>query len=114
MRVRIGWWIKYLNYFDNLGATDEQLDFPVVYASALNGFAGLEETVSEGDMTPLFETIINSVSAPDVDPTAPFQLQVSQLDYNSYLGIIGIGRIKQGKVKTNTVVKVDWYRRQST
>ena len=91
--------------FDNLGATDEQLDFPVVYASALNGFAGLEETVSEGDMTPLFETIINSVSAPDFDQTAPFQLQASHLDYNSYLGIIGIGRIKQGKVKTNTVVK---------
>lgn len=91
--------------FDNLGATDEQLDFPVVYASALNGFAGLEETVSGGDMTPLFETIINSVPAPDVDVDAPFQLQVSQLDYNSYLGIIGIGRIKQGKVKTNTQVK---------
>jgi GTP-binding protein len=91
--------------FDNLGATDEQLDFPVVYASALNGFAGLDETVADGDMTPLFETIINSVQAPDVDPNAPFQLQVSQLDYNSYLGIIGIGRIKQGKVKTNTAVK---------
>lgn len=91
--------------FDNLGASDEQLDFPVVYASALNGFAGLEETVDGGDMTPLFETIINSVPAPDVDVDAPFQLQVSQLDYNSYLGIIGIGRIKQGKVKTNTQVK---------
>ncbi|MBU0655135.1 MAG: translational GTPase TypA [Gammaproteobacteria bacterium] len=91
--------------FDNLGATDEQLDFPVVYASALNGFAGLEETVSGGDMTPLFETIINSVPAPDVDVDAPFQLQVSQLDYNSYLGIIGIGRIKQGKIKTNTQIK---------
>jgi len=92
--------------FDNLGATDEQLDFPVVYASALNGFAGLEETVNNGDMTPLFQTIINSVAAPDVDPDAPFQLQISQLDYNSYLGIIGIGRIKQGRVKTNTQVKV--------
>ena len=92
--------------FDNLGATDEQLDFPVVYASALNGFAGLEETVSGGDMTPLFQTIIDSVAAPDVDVDAPFQLQISQLDYNSYLGIIGIGRIKQGRVKTNTQVKV--------
>ncbi|EIJ35515.1 translational GTPase TypA [Thiothrix nivea] len=91
--------------FDNLGATDEQLDFPVVYASALNGFAGLEETVDSGDMTALFETIIDSVPAPDVDVDAPFQLQVSQLDYNSYLGIIGIGRIKQGKVKTNTQIK---------
>lgn len=65
-----------------------------------------EETVSGGDMTPLFQTIINSVAAPDVDPDAPFQLQISQLDYNSYLGIIGIGRIKQGRVKTNTQVKV--------
>lgn len=92
--------------FDNLGASDEQLDFPVVYASALNGFAGLEETVSGGDMTPLFQTIIDSVAAPDVDPDAPFQLQISQLDYNSYLGIIGIGRIKQGRIKTNTQVKV--------
>ena len=92
--------------FDNLGATDEQLDFPVVYASALNGFAGLEETVTSGDMTPLFQTIIDSVAAPDVDVDAPFQLQISQLDYNSYLGIIGIGRIKQGRVKTNTQVKV--------
>ena len=92
--------------FDNLGATDEQLDFPVVYASALNGFAGLEETVSGGDMTPLFQTIIDSVAALDVDVDAPFQLQISQLDYNSYLGIIGIGRIKQGRVKTNTQVKV--------
>jgi GTP-binding protein len=91
--------------FDNLGATDEQLDFPVVYASALNGFAGLNENVSEGDMTPLFETILEHVPAPDVDVDAPFQLQVSQLDYNPYLGIIGIGRIKQGKVKTNTPVK---------
>ncbi len=91
--------------FDNLGATDEQLDFPVVYASALNGFAGLDETVSSGDMTPLFETIIDAVPAPDVDVNAPFQLQVSQLDYNSYLGIIGIGRIKQGKIKTNTQIK---------
>lgn len=91
--------------FDNLGATDEQLDFPVVYASALNGFAGMEEDVSEGDMTALFETIIEHVPAPDVDPDAPLQLQVSQLDYNPYLGIMGIGRIKQGRVKTNTSIK---------
>ncbi|MEZ5536294.1 MAG: translational GTPase TypA [Thiolinea sp.] len=91
--------------FDKLGATDEQLDFPVVYASALNGFAGLEEDVSEGDMTPLFQTILEHVAAPDVDPDAPFQMQISQLDYNPYLGIIGIGRIKQGRVKTNTQVK---------
>ncbi|MGB0845362.1 MAG: translational GTPase TypA [Thiolinea sp.] len=91
--------------FDKLGATDEQLDFPVVYASALNGFAGLEEDVSEGDMTPLFQTILEHVSAPDVDPDAPFQMQISQLDYSPYLGVIGIGRIKQGRVKSNTQVK---------
>jgi GTP-binding protein len=92
--------------FDNLGATDEQLDFPVVYASAINGYAGLESTVSDGDMTPLFQSIIDNVDHPDVDPNAPFQLQISSLDYNSYTGLIGIGRIKQGKVKRNTSVKV--------
>jgi GTP-binding protein len=92
--------------FDNLGATDEQLDFPVIYASALNGYAGLDEDVRDGDMTPLFEAIIEHVSPPDVDPNAPFQLQVSSLDYNSYVGLIGIGRIKQGKINTNTAIKV--------
>jgi len=92
--------------FDNLGASDEQLDFPVVYASALNGFAGLEADVADGDMTPLFQAIIDNVSHPDVDPDSPFQLQVSSLDYNSYVGLIGIGRIKKGKVSKNTVVKV--------
>jgi GTP-binding protein len=91
--------------FDKLGATDEQLDFPVVYASALNGFAGMEEDVSEGDMTPLFQTILREVSAPDVDPDAPFQMQVSQLDYNPYLGVIGIGRITRGRIKPNTQIK---------
>ena len=92
--------------FDNLGATDEQLDFPVVYASALNGYAGLEDSITEGDMEPLFQSIVDNVAHPDVDPDAPFQLQVSSLDYNSYVGLIGIGRIKQGKVKKNTPVKV--------
>lgn len=92
--------------FDKLGATDEQLDFPVVYASALNGFASLENDVANGDMTPLFQTIVDSVNHPDVDPDAPFQMQISQLDYNSYTGLIGIGRIKKGKVKKNTAVKV--------
>ena len=91
--------------FDKLGATDEQLDFPVVYASALNGFAGLEEDVTEGDMTPLFQTVLEHVAAPDVDPDAPFQMQISQLDYSPYLGVIGIGRIKRGRIKTNTQVK---------
>lgn len=87
--------------FDNLGATDEQLDFPIVYASAINGYAGLESDVSGGDMTPLFETIVEKVAPPAVDIDAPFQMQVISLDYNSYVGIIGIGRIQQGTVKRN-------------
>ncbi len=92
--------------FDRLGATEEQLDFPVVYASALNGYAGLSPDVREGDMTPLYEAIVKNVPAPDVDLSGPFQLQVSSLDYNPFMGIIGVGRIKRGKVKTNTAVKV--------
>ena len=92
--------------FDRLGATDEQLDFPIVYASALNGYASLESDVRDGDMDPLFEAIIEHVKPPKVDIEAPFQMQVSQLDYNSYVGIIGIGRITRGKVKTNSPVTV--------
>ena len=87
--------------FDRLGATDEQLDFPVIYASGLGGFAGADETIREGDMTYLLEQIVEHVPVPDVDAEAPFQMQVSSLDYNSYVGVIGIGRIKQGKVKRN-------------
>jgi GTP-binding protein len=92
--------------FDNLGATDEQLDFPVVYASALNGYASLDSTVREGDMTPLFETIVEQVPAPDTDDEGPFQMQISTLDYNNYVGVIGIGRIKRGELSTNTQVKI--------
>jgi len=92
--------------FDKLGATDEQLDFPVIYASAINGFAGTEADITSGDMVPLFEAIIEHVHAPDVDPDGPFQLQISTLDYNSYVGIIGIGRIRRGVVKTNMAVKI--------
>lgn len=92
--------------FDNLGATDEQLDFPVIYASAVNGYAGVEPTVSEGDMTPLFETIIDEVPAPDVDVDGPLQMRVSSLDYNSYVGVIGIARIQRGKLKPNQSVRV--------
>jgi len=92
--------------FDRLGATDEQLDFPVVYASGLNGFAGLDPSVREGDMSPLLQTIIDKVHPPQVEIEDPFQLQVSQLDYNSYVGVIGIGRIARGRVKTNTNVTV--------
>ena len=92
--------------FDRLGASEEQLDFPVVYCSALKGFAGLEHTITDGDMTPLFQTIIDKVPPPQVDPEGPFQMQVSSLDYNSYQGLIGIGRITRGKIGSNTPVKV--------
>ncbi len=92
--------------FEKLGATDEQLDFPVIYASAINGFAGTDADITGGDMTPLFEAIIEHVHAPDVDIDGPFQLQISTLDYNSYVGIIGIGRIRRGKVNTNMAVKI--------
>jgi len=90
--------------FDRLGATDEQLDFTTVYASALNGYAGLSPDVREGNMDPLFETILKCVSAPKVDPDGPFQMRVSQLDYNNYVGVIGIGRIQRGKARTNMPV----------
>jgi GTP-binding protein len=92
--------------FDRLGATDEQLDFPVVYASALNGYASLSDTVREGNMEPLFQTIADKVHPPQVELEDPFQLQVSQLDYNSYVGVIGIGRIARGRVRTNTPVTI--------
>jgi GTP-binding protein len=92
--------------FDRLGATNEQLDFPVVYASALVGFASLDSSEHGNDMAPLFETIVKHVPPPDVDLNGPLQLQVSSLSYNSYVGIIGIGRITRGKIKTNTNVTV--------
>jgi GTP-binding protein len=92
--------------FDKLGATDEQLDFPVVYTSALNGYAGFTPDVREGDMTPLFETIIKHVAPPKVDPEGPFQMQVSSIAYSSYVGAIAIGRITRGKVKPNQPVTV--------
>ncbi|MEI6542095.1 MAG: translational GTPase TypA [Methylococcales bacterium] len=87
--------------FDRLGATDEQLDFPIVYASAINGYAGLDHNISDGDMTPLFQTIVDKVSPPPVDIEGPFQMQVSSLDYNTYVGVIGIGRIQRGSIKPN-------------
>jgi GTP-binding protein len=92
--------------FDRLGATDKQLDFPIVYASALNGVAGLEADQLADDMTPLFETIVSKVSPPEVDLDGPFQMQISSLDYSSYLGVIGIGRVKRGKLKAGSPVKV--------
>ena len=88
--------------FDRLGATDEQLDFPVIYASGLSGYSGLDSDVREGDMTPLFEAVVKHVPAPPVNIDGPFQMQVSSLDYNSYVGVIGIGRIARGQVKTNS------------
>lgn len=92
--------------FDNLGATDEQLDFEVVYASALNGWASNDSDEVGTDMTPLFETIVEQVSAPNADADGPFQMQISQLDYNSYVGVIGVGRIKRGMVKPNQQVTI--------
>lgn len=92
--------------FVNLGATDEQLDFPIVYASALNGIAGLDHADMADDMTPLFEAIVKYVEAPHVDLDGPLQMQISQLDYNSYVGVIGIGRIKRGRIKPNQQVTV--------
>ena len=92
--------------FDRLGATDEQLDFPVVYASALHGYASLDPDVRSGDMTPLYEAIMRHVPAPKVDLEGPFQMRISQLDYNNYVGLIGIGRIQRGKVRTNMPVAV--------
>ncbi len=92
--------------FDRLGATDEQLDFPVIYASAINGVAGLEADQMADDMTPLFELITKMVPPPEVDENGPLQLQISALDYSSYVGVIGIGRIARGKLKTNTQVVV--------
>ncbi len=102
--------------FDRLGANDEQLDFHTVYASGLNGYAGLEDTVREGDMTPLFEAICEHVPAPPVDPDGPFQMRVTSLDYNNYVGVIGVGRIQRGKVRTNqqvTLVAADGSRRNA-
>lgn len=92
--------------FDRLGATDEQLDFPIIYASALNGIAGLEADGLAEDMTPLFEMITEKVPAPEVDPEGHFQMQISALDYDSYVGVIGVGRITRGTLKTNQQVVV--------
>ena len=92
--------------FDRLGGTDEQLDFPVIYTSAIEGISGLESDQMTGDMKPLIEMIIEKVPAPEVVKDAPLQLQISALDSNSYVGVIGIGRIKQGSVKPNDQVAI--------
>jgi len=100
--------------FDNLGATDEQLDFKVIYASAINGWATLDLDEASDNMEPMFKMIVDEVSPPDADPEGDFQMQISQLDYNSYKGVIGIGRIKRGSVVPNqqvTVISADGSKR---
>lgn len=92
--------------FDSLGASDEQLDFPIIYASALNGIAGYEVESLQDDMTPLFQMIVDRVAPPAVDENGPFQMQISALDYNSYVGVIGVGRIARGVLKSNDNVSV--------
>jgi len=90
--------------FDKLGATDEQLDFPIIYASALEGIAGLDVEAMATDMEPLFKEIVEKVPHPDVEVDAPLQMQISALDYNSYVGVIGIGRVTRGVARTNQQV----------
>jgi GTP-binding protein len=105
--ARPGWVLdQTFELFDRLGATNEQLDFPVIYASALIGYAGLEPGVREGDMTPLFEAIVQHVRPPVVDPEGPLQLQVSSLDYDAYVGMLGIGRITRGRAVAGTTISI--------
>ena len=92
--------------FDRLGANETQLDFPIVYTSAIQGIAGLDPSDMAGDMTPLFNEIIERVPEPEVDAASPLQMQISALDYSSYVGVIGVGRITRGKLRTNTPVSV--------
>ena len=105
--ARPDWVISHtFDLFDKLGATEEQLDFPVVFASALNGFAMLDASKPGTDMRPLYEAIIKHTPQPDVDSEKPLQLQICSLDYNSYVGRIGIGRIKQGRMRVGQEVAV--------
>jgi GTP-binding protein len=92
--------------FDRLGASEEQLDFPVIYASALEGYASLRSDATSGDMTPLFEAIVSHVPAPPVDPDGPLQLQISSLSYDAYVGLLGIGRIQRGRISSNMPVSI--------
>ncbi len=107
--ARINWVLnEVFDLFDRLGATDEQLDFPVIYASAINGIAGDEANQLAEDMTPLFQLIVEKVPPPKVDQNGSLQMQISALDYSSYVGVIGVGRITRGSIKTNmSVVLVD-------
>jgi GTP-binding protein len=90
--------------FDKLGASEEQLDFPIIYASGLNGYAGITEDVREGNMRPLFDAVLKYVPVRDDDPNGPLQFQISSIDYNSYVGKIGVGRISRGRVKSGMEV----------
>jgi len=107
--ARPDWVVEQIfDLFDNLGATEQQLDFPIVYASAINGIAGFDHEQMADNMDALFEAIIEHVPPPKVDRDGAFQMQISQLDYSSYLGVIGIGRISRGKINANTpVVAID-------
>jgi GTP-binding protein len=105
--ARAHWVIdQVFDLFDKLGATDAQLDFPIIYASALHGYAGEEAEIREGNMDPLFRTIVDKVSPPKVDPEGPFQMQITSLAYSSYVGVIGTGRISRGRIKSNSPVSV--------
>ena len=105
--ARPDWVINHtFDLFDKLGATEEQLDFPVIYASGLNGFAVINEGDERKDMRPLFEAILEHVPAPEVDANGPLQIQVCSLDYSTYMGQLGIGRIKRGRVRPNQEVVV--------
>ena len=105
--ARPGWVLdQTFDLFDRLGASEQQLDFPVIYASALAGFAGTEPEVAGGDMTPLFEAIVAEVPPPSVNVDGHLQLQVSSLDYDAYQGVLGIGRIQRGRIEANSQVSV--------
>ena len=105
--ARPSWVIdQVFDLFDNLGATDEQLDFPVVYASAFQGWASLEEGVKGENMEPLFQTIVDKVSPPEADLNGPFQMQISSLDFTSFVGVIGVGRVKRGQARANQQVTI--------
>jgi GTP-binding protein len=107
--ARVDWVLnEVFDLFDRLGATDEQLDFPVIYASAINGISGLEANDLAADMSPLFQLIVERVPPPQVDLEGPFQMQISALDYSSYVGVIGIGRVSRGSLSSNMpVVLID-------
>ncbi len=105
--ARPGWVLdQTFELFDRLGATDRQLDFPVIYASALYGYAGTQPEVRAGDMTALLEAIVAHVPPPKVDADGPLQLQVSSLDYSAYVGVLGIGRIRRGQARANMAISI--------